>query len=97
VHTSRKVKQHLVKAKGQRVNTGEGCRGGIGVPVGLHKIFVHFEAFMHEPTTPSLPPPACIAHLGAILLHDYWTVYDSPSDLPFVCYTLYNIGNTNIV
>jgi len=33
----------------------------------------------------------------AILLHDYWTVYDSPADLPFVRYTPRNIGNNNIV
>jgi len=43
------------------------------------------------------PPPTCIAHPGAILLHDYWAVYDSPSDLPFVRYTPYNISNNNIV
>jgi len=30
-------------------------------------------------------------------MDEYWTVYDSPSDLPFVCNTPYNIGNNNIV
>jgi len=34
------------------------------------------------------PPPTCIAHPGTLLSHDYWTVYDSPSDLTFVCYTI---------
>ena len=63
----------------------------------LYKIFVYFEAVVHESTIRSFLPPTCIAYLGAILLHDYWTVYDSPADLPFVCYTLYNIGNGNIV
>jgi len=57
----------------------------------------YFEAVAHESTILSFPPPTCIAHPGAILLHDYWTVYDSPSDLPCVCYTPYNIGNNNIV
>jgi len=52
---------------------------------------------VHKLTVLSFFPPACIAHLGAILLHDYWTVYDSPSDLPFVCCTPYNIGKNNIV
>jgi len=42
-------------------------------------------------------PPTCIAHPGAIRLHDYWAVYDFPSGLPFVCYTPYNIGDGNIV
>jgi len=26
---------------------------------------------------PSIPPPTCMAHPGAILLHDYFTVEDS--------------------
>ena len=65
--------------------------------LGLYKILVYFEAVLHKSTILSFPPPTCIAHLGAILLHDYWTVYDSPSDLPFVCYTPYKIGNNKIV
>jgi len=63
--------------------------------IGLYKIFVYFEAVVHE--TSFLPPPTCIAHRGAILVHDCWTVYDSPSDFPFVCYTPHTIGNYNIV
>jgi len=31
------------------------------------------------------------------LLHDYWAVYDSPSELSCVGFTPYNIGNNNIV
>ena len=65
--------------------------------LGLYKIFVYIEAVGHESTTRSPPPPTCFAHPGALLLHDYWTVYDSPSDLPLVCYTPYTIGNNNIV
>jgi len=42
--------------------------------VGLYKIFVYFEAVVHEPTILSFPTPTCIAHPGAILLHDDWTV-----------------------
>ena len=40
---------------------------------------------MHESIILSFTPPTCIAHPGAILLHDYWAVYDSPSDLPCAC------------
>ena len=65
--------------------------------IGLYKIFVYFEAVVHESTIPPCPPPTCIVYPGAILLHDHWTVYDSPSDLPCVCYIPYNIGNNNIV
>jgi len=65
--------------------------------LGLYKIFVYLEAVAHESTILLFPPHTRIAHPGAILLHDYWTVYDSPSDLPFACYTPYNIDNNNIV
>jgi len=65
--------------------------------VGLYKTFVHFKADVHELTILFSPPPTCIAHPGAILLDAYRTVYESPPDLPFVCYTPYNIGDTNIV
>jgi len=40
----------------------------------LYKIFVYFEARVHESTILSPPLPTCIAHRGAALLHDYWTV-----------------------
>jgi len=44
---------------------------------------------VHESTIVSFPPPTCIAHPGAILSHEYWTVYDSPSDLPLcMLYTI---------
>jgi len=46
---------------------------------------------------PSLQFPRPPVHPDAILLHDCWTVYDSPSDLPFLCYTPYTIGNNNIL
>jgi len=59
--------------------------------LGLHKILFFCEAVVHESTIHSFPPPACIAHPGAILLHDYWAVYDSPSELSCVCYAPYNI------
>jgi len=41
---------------------------------------------------PFIPPPTCIAHPGAILLHNYWTVCDFPSDHP-----LYGIHHTILV
>jgi len=61
----------------------------------LYKIFFHFEAVVHESIIISFPPPTCIAHPGAILLHDYWTVYDSDSDLPCVCY--WEVARTVVV
>jgi len=33
---------------------------------------------VHESIILSFPPPICIARPGAILLHNYWAVYDSP-------------------
>jgi len=72
-------------------------RGGVVTLVGLYKILLYFEAVVHESTIAPFPSPTCIAHSGAKQFHDYSTVYDSLSDLPFVCYTLYNIGNNNIV
>ena len=65
--------------------------------VSLYKRFVYFEALVQDSTILSFPAPTCIAHRGAILLHDDWAVYDSPSDLPCVCHTPYNIGNNNIL
>jgi len=53
--------------------------------LGLYKILFNFEAVVQESTILSFPPPTCIAHTVAILLHDYWAVYDFPSGLPFVC------------
>jgi len=64
--------------------------------LGLHQIFIYFEAVVQEATIRSFPPPTCISrHPGAILLHDYWTVYNPPRapDLSCVCVTPYNIGN----
>ena len=65
--------------------------------VGLYKIFVYFEAVVHRSSILLFPPPTCIAHPGAILLHNYWTVYGFPPDLRFVSYTPYNSGNYNIL
>ena len=39
--------------------------------LGLYTIFVYFEAVVHESTIFSFPPPTCIAHPGAIPMHDY--------------------------
>jgi len=56
-------------------------------------MFIYSTAVVYKSTILSFPPPTCIAHPGAILLHDYWTVYDSLFDLPSVCYTSYISGN----
>ena len=58
-----------------------------GRHVGLYKIFVYFGAIVHESTLIVSLPPTCMAYASAILFHDYNTVEDSVSDLPFVCYT----------
>jgi len=58
----------------------------ICLPLVLYKIFFYFEALVHESTIVSFPAHTCIAHPGAIVLHDYWAVYDSPSDPPFVLF-----------
>ena len=67
------------------------------ISISFYKIFFYFEAVVHDSTIFSFPAPTCIAHPGAILLHDYWAVYDPASDLPCVRHTPYNIGNNNIV
>jgi len=75
-------------------------RGGpaqAGFTLGVYKIFVYFESFVHESTIVCPPPPTCIAHPGAIPLHDYCAVYGPPSDLLFVSHTPYNIANNNIL
>jgi len=65
--------------------------------LGLYNILFYFKAVVHISTILSPPPSTGFAHPGAILLHDYWAVYDFPSELPFVCCIPYKIGNTNIV
>jgi len=65
---------------------------GGGDGVGLYKIFVYFEPGVHESTIPSTPPPTSNSHPFSILLHKFGTVYESPADFTFVCYTPYNIS-----
>ena len=64
---------------------------------GLCKILFHFEAHVHESTILAPPPgplalPTLVQYLCTI-----GGVYDSPSELPCVCYTPYNTGNNNIM
>jgi len=55
-----------------------------GAYVSLYKLFVYFEAVVHESTIISPPPPpTCIAHPGAILVR--------PPHRPPVCCMLYTI------
>ena len=67
------------------------------VVVGLYKILFYFEAVVHESIILLLPPPTCIAHTIAILLHDYCAIYDPPSEPSFICHIPYNIGDGNIL
>jgi len=46
---------------------------------------------------PCVAPPTCIAHRIAILAARPLRNIRPPSDLPFVCFTPYDIGNGNIV
>jgi len=65
--------------------------------LGLYRTLFYFEAHMHELTILATPTPTCIAHPGVTLMHGYWAVCDSPSELPCVCYSPHNIGNNYIV
>jgi len=56
--------------------------------VSLNKRFVYFEAFVHESVIPLPPPPTCIAHTIAVLLHDYSAIYDPPRPLFRMPYTI---------
>jgi len=57
-------------------------------------IYLHSEAFVHESIIRFLaPPPTCIDHTIAILLHVYYAIHDPPPTPPCVCHTLYSIGN----
>jgi len=58
---------------------------GMYASLGLYTRFVYLDADVHESTIRSLPRPPAFAHPSAILLHDYWAIYDFPSDLAFVC------------
>jgi len=54
--------------------------------VSLYKIFVHFEASMHESIILVLPSPACTAHNSALLLRDRCAIYDThdhPLRMPY--------------
>jgi len=57
-----------------------------------YKIFIYFEAVVHESLILSSPTSTCIVHSGAIRLHDHLIVYDTLSDLP-----LYAIHHTILV
>jgi len=46
--------------------------------LGLYKIFIDFQAFMHERIIPFLPLLICVAHTIAILLHDDCAIHDPP-------------------
>jgi len=64
---------------------------------GLYKIFYVCEAFLHATTILSFAAQTYIAQPDALLLCDYWAVYNPPSGPPCVCNTPYHIGDNNIV
>ena len=59
--------------------------------LGLYKILIYVEAFVHESIIRVLPPPICIARTIAILLHDFSAVYDAPPT-----HLLYSIHHTGL-
>ena len=64
----------------------------VGQHIGLYNMFVHFNAFVNEPSLIVLPPPTCNARTVAIVLHDYCARY-APSPTPL----LYAIHHTRLV
>ena len=81
--------QHRVKAKLRRTHSSS-CSSISFWP--LQDILL-LRSFCTRINQPCIRPSTCIAHPGAILIHSYWGVYDSVSDLPCVCHTHYNIGS----
>ena len=77
----------LAGGAGARVDGPRRKKPGQGLGRSLYKIFFYFEPFVHVSIVLSFFCPACIAHTVAILLHDYWAIYDPPLDFPFVCHT----------
>ena len=65
--------------------------------LGLYKILVYLEAFVHESIILLSPTSTCIARTIAMLLHVYCAIYDAPPDPPFVCQPQHHIGNRNLV
>ena len=60
--------------------------------IGLYKIFFYLFLWVQESIIPLLPPPICITHTTAILLHDECATYDPLR--PPVCmqYTIQCVG-----
>jgi len=54
----------------------------------LYKIFVSFEAFVHESIIPLLLTPTCLTHTIAILLHALCAIYDPPPTP--LCYAIHH-------
>ena len=60
--------------------------------IGLYKIFVHFEAVVHDSIILFLPPPTRIAHTIAILLARLLRSKRLLPEPSLVSHTPYNIG-----
>ena len=82
MHNSLEMNEYRVRlrAKGGAAS-GAGAKA-VASPLGLYKIFVHFEAVVHESIILSLPSTTCIAHTIAALSHGYRAINDcSPRPL----------------
>jgi len=71
--------------------------GQYTTPPSTSLLYAIVSSFVHESIVLAFFWLSCIAHTVALLLHDYWAIYDPPLDLPFVCHAPYQIGNNNIV
>jgi len=60
----------------------------VGAALAFTRYSFHVEAFVHESILFSPPSPSCIGHTVAIQKHDYWAVYEPPSDL--LLYAMYH-------
>ena len=54
--------------------------------VGLYKIVVHFEAFVHESIILLLPPPTCSFQTTALTIARLWRHIRLPHDPSYVCH-----------
>jgi len=64
------------------------CKGQEWASFGLYKIMFCFYSCVHKSIVLSFFRPACIARTVALLLHDYWAIYDPPQPPLCIPYTI---------
>ena len=63
---------------GKRLSLQVGLGGLNPAQLGLYKILFYLKAFVHESIILLSPPPACMAHTVAVVLHVYCAIYGAP-------------------